>query len=145
VLLILNAVPVDVWLAITDLPPGELRIARLLGPTATTAGLGQRLGTDQDPTEFYATHGIAYHHIPGGEAQSLSDLLPDLRTPHRLLKGLSGTLRALFEREIAPWLADSATTGIRIQIANDHGCALSHDCLHHGGQTVYERLVLTCG
>lgn len=161
--LLIDAMAPDLWLAVKDLIeayPQELATswARLEAEAKTAAATAALLGLEADPVESLEARGILYLQRSGREAERLADWLQPLpagraavirlggldRDAHQgslKLAEMAAILRHLLERQLPDLLRFCREQGRPLVLTTDHGLSLASGHLSHGRGGVYERAI----
>lgn len=162
--LLLDAVPPDVWLAALaaapDLAAGAtLTWHRLTTAPETRAAISHLFGfPDTDPLAACAARGIPCHRLAGNEAAALPELLPPLPADRPALihiaafdRGAHGArlrlpdmpalLVDLLCRRLPQLRRLPGATGRPLVVTTDHGVSFRRGQLSHGGTGVFELAV----
>lgn len=165
VVLVLDAIPPDAWLAIAEEPgpllsAGQTTWHRLETSARTVPSLNALFGFDtkREPMEEFAAHGVAYHRLEGTERDGLADRLAnldptapvvlhlaaadrDFHAGQSRLHDLPAKLKNLLERHL-PGLREFARAHPRrLIVTTDHGIFFTRKGLSHGGGGVFEQAV----
>jgi hypothetical protein len=162
--LLIDGVPPDLWLACLDLiessPQGlSTEWARLEAEPLTLPATASLLGLEGDPLEGLEARGVPYL-LPRAQEEELElERLFGPRPPGKAMVVRLGTLdreahrgaftlaqmteklRHLLESRLSPLLESCRKDGRPLILTTDHGLSLSAGALGHGGGGVYERAI----
>ncbi|MBN1307618.1 MAG: hypothetical protein JXA18_06865, partial [Chitinispirillaceae bacterium] len=163
--LIIDAIPPDIWLIIDSICPGLFAAAertwlRQTSPSTTVGGLNELFGFPQkrDPVDELAQRSVPYLTIEGNEEYGWSDQLPEAtpscarimrvaffdRQVHDGLADLSTMaekLTLLLQRNLPQLIDQCREKGHRLILTTDHGLSFSEKGLHHGSGGVFEQAI----
>lgn len=164
IIVVLDAVPADVWLTVADQLGGDLvrgasqEWFRLDGTTDTPSGMAAMLGTHHDPVDELAARGVPYVQVSGHEPHALADALPASaaatgavvrvnafdRGSHEgalSLPGMPAAVAALCTRHLVPLAEACRQRGQRLVLTTDHGLSFTEGRAGHGRGRAFERTV----
>jgi len=158
--IILDGVPVDVWLEARDaLPAHSGRVAeswqRLTVAPVTAPSVAAHFGFTGDALDEFSARDIPYHQIRGNEAHSLADLLPEFapdraavirvslvddaaHTARLRLFDMPVAVSTFLKKELPGLLQVCADQKRPLLMTADHGLSLTRTGLTHGKGGVYE-------
>jgi hypothetical protein len=164
-ILLIDAIPVDIWLDVLDLQPdlfsdGEIRWFRLTGQCLTLDSINELFGFPaiKDPTDEFYAQGIDYGTIRGDEERKWSDMIP-LHIENRLqlirlslfdsqahagtmlLEDMAPTLANLLIKNIPSLIELCRNYKRKLIITTDHGLSFDAKGLKHGSGGVYEKVI----
>jgi hypothetical protein len=164
--LILDALPPDVWLEASTLLNNLLKDskqswARLDSSPHTVPSLCALFGfaKDRDPMDEFSARGIAYHSIKGDESIPLVDLLPPPSKENMVvvrlnildacahnaslpLPAMADMLATVLSRHLPGVLKLCAEHNRRLILTADHGLSWKNGVLSHGRGGVFEETVV---
>lgn len=166
VVIIVDAVPVDVWLEVLEkcrhvLAPRMIeRWFRLDGEAKTVPALQALFGlsSEEDPSDVFASRGIAYQHFEGNESRTLTDMIPVVlqerpgivrlrvfdRSAHRgsmRLHDMPQVFGNILERQLVPMIQTYLANKKKVVLTSDHGLSFFYGQLGHGEGGVYEQAI----
>ncbi len=164
-IILIDAIPVDVWLDMLDLHPelfyaGEISWFRLSGQSLTIDSINELFGfsTVKDPTDEFTARGIDYGTIRGDEERKWSDIIPlpagnGLQLIRLSLFDCQAHAGTMQLEDMAPTLANLLTKnlpslidlyrkhGRKLIITTDHGLSFNAKGLQHGSGGVFEKAI----
>ncbi|MBN1576945.1 MAG: hypothetical protein JW913_10350 [Chitinispirillaceae bacterium] len=164
-IVIIDAIPPDIWLTVDSTGPGLFAAAkrtwhRQTSPSTTVGGLNELFGFPQerDPINEMAQRSVPYLTIEGNEAYGWTDQLPQAtlscarivriaffdRQVHDGLADLPAMaekLSLLLQRNLPQLINQCREKGHRLILTTDHGLSFSEKGLHHGGGGLFEQAI----
>lgn len=164
-IILIDAIPVDVWLDILDLHPGifsagEIRWFRLTSQSLTIDSINElfRFSAAKDPTDEFAARGIDYGTIRGDEERKWSDIIPlpagnglqlvrvslfdsQAHAGTMLLESMAPTLAILLTKNLPSLIELYRKHGRKLIITTDHGLSFNAKGLQHGSGGVFEKVI----
>ncbi len=164
-ILLIDAIPADVWLDILAaspdiFSPGEIRWFRLTGKSMTIDSINELFGfsAEKDPLNELAARGIDYGTIRGDEERKWSDIVPlplqggiqlirlslfdsQVHAGTMSLEDMAPTLTNLLTKNLPSFIELCKEKQRKLIITTDHGLTFSAKGLQHGSGGVYEKAI----